>query len=355
VTKGLLADIEPVRERLGGDVERRMQSAVNEALQRSRQRALSGQGGDATEAAAAFVEPWRQYELQVVKLRVSSAGQSCAAGRLALQTVLGLGHMRAVMGMDAGGGLNDYPGLVDTVARVCVLEEFELCVQEHVIHRMAGVWRGYERQYALMGLIGVAVNDAIVREARELTIKCLTFNLKFESTATMRTPEGGGYESTVTSDITLRFDPDADKISGNAPLVNEAFEWFVPVCDVTSILGGGGPFEVINLAILSAQADETHGDTNFLLSYVPGETSESATVSCPDGPPVTMPAGPYWTGMFVTTHQAELDTTFRFGGGYIAIDWEVFGDEYYAKKEWIKDDGEAVEAGSFKLYHTPGQ
>ena len=43
------------------------------------------------------------------------------------------------------------------------------------------------------------------------------------------------------------------------------------------------------------------------------------------------------------------------GGGWIALDWEIFGNEYYAKKEWIKEaNGNIVEAGTFKLYHTPG-
>lgn len=41
--------------------------------------------------------------------------------------------------------------------------------------------------------------------------------------------------------------------------------------------------------------------------------------------------------------------------GYITSDWEIFGDEYFAKKVWIKENSEIVETGTFKLYHTPGQ
>ena len=54
------------------------------------------------------------------------------------------------------------------------------------------------------------------------------------------------------------------------------------------------------------------------------------------------------------THAAELDASGAYGGGYLSLDWEVFGDEYFAKKEWIKEDEEHVEAGTFKLHHTPG-
>jgi hypothetical protein len=44
------------------------------------------------------------------------------------------------------------------------------------------------------------------------------------------------------------------------------------------------------------------------------------------------------------------------GAGYIADNWEVSGGEYFAKKEWIKDQGDLglTEAGTLKLYHRPG-
>ena len=42
-------------------------------------------------------------------------------------------------------------------------------------------------------------------------------------------------------------------------------------------------------------------------------------------------------------------------GGFIAEEWEILGDEYFAKKEWIRDDAGLglTEAGTFKLYHRP--
>ena len=45
------------------------------------------------------------------------------------------------------------------------------------------------------------------------------------------------------------------------------------------------------------------------------------------------------------------------GTGFIVSDWEIFGKEYFAKKEWIKEDkGLGItERGTFKLYHRPGQ
>jgi len=45
------------------------------------------------------------------------------------------------------------------------------------------------------------------------------------------------------------------------------------------------------------------------------------------------------------------------GAGFQVTDWEVFGNEYFAKKEWIKDDGSLgiSEVGTLKLYHRPGK
>ncbi len=43
------------------------------------------------------------------------------------------------------------------------------------------------------------------------------------------------------------------------------------------------------------------------------------------------------------------------GGGFLVEGWEIIGDEFFAKKEWILEsasDG-VVEAGTFKLYHRP--
>ena len=349
VTRGLLADIEPVRLRLGGDADRRIQDALNIELNR-----INQEGGEwqSAQVVAAYGAAFTQFEEEVLNPRVAAAGESCAAGRLAIETVNNLERRRQLLGLSEGGNPMDrYPGLVDKVARVCILEEFELCVEDHVIHRMAMVWRHFEHQYAVMGL---EVDNAVFREARELTIKCLTFNLKFESTGILDLDDGG-YKSRVTSEVTVRFDPDSNKMSGEAPLVNEDFEFRSP-CGATSI-PGGGTFEVVNLKILVARPDEFNpDDVNFLLTYMPGATSESAKIKIcgSSGAPLALPPFPAWTSTFLTTHINELDTSGQFGGGYAITGFEILGDEYFAKVEWIRESGQIVEVGTFKIYHTPG-
>ncbi len=355
VTKGLLADIEPERQRLGGDAERRLQNAISEALGKERQRQLLGGGGEGGEdMQAIFAEAFRQFEEQVIKPRLAAAGESCANGQLAIQTVLGYERQRQLLGMGDSGYMADFPDLVETVAHVCVIEEFELCVEEHIIHRMIPVWLGFERQFQLLGMDGGAVRE----EARDLTIKCLTFRLDFESTGRADGGGGGWYESSVTAEITLRFDADDLKISGEGPLVNTEFEFPNPNCKVTNTRGGG-TFAVFDLGYEDAPGASGEYDSgpaalghisDFSLNYHPGTTTEHAFFEdCGVNAPDTNFDGPFWTALYINAHLDGFSET-----GWTTIDWEISGGELFAEKEWSLTSGVVTEEGSFELHHTPG-
>lgn len=135
VTKGFLADIEPVRARIGGTAVARLQSAVAEELGRARQRALLGVEDDTPLDLTSY---FQQYDEQVIQPRHAAAGESCAAGRLAIQTALGYERQRQLLGIEGDANVFD-SGLMDTVANICIQEEFELCRDEHIIH--AEGWR----------------------------------------------------------------------------------------------------------------------------------------------------------------------------------------------------------------------
>jgi hypothetical protein len=387
VTKGLLADIEPVRQRLGGSAEQRLQSLAAEVLGRERQRQLLGQEGS-EDLGAFFDELMKQFEEQVVKPRVAAAGESCAAGRLALQTVLGLERQRQLLGIDEEGTFNQQVAdLMKTVAHVCVKEEYELCSEQHIIHRMIPIWLGLERQYQLLGVTEGGATTPELEEAKNLAVKCLTFELNFESDGNFDDGGGGGYESVVKAKVKLQLNPDELKIKGQAPLVNDSFEFKVPDCNVSNNRGGS-TFEGISLTYVAdshSPTDELGYVRDLKLAYWPGTTAESFTVKCPDEPPYTSPPSGLWSGLYLVLHYPELDTQgasvsppipdysgmlsgggpgvpvfsmpqIPAGAGYIAEDWEVTGGEYFAKKEWIKEQGDLglTEAGTLKLYHRPG-
>ncbi len=387
VTKGLLADIEPVRNRLGGDAEARLQSAIAADLAAERQRQMLG--GKPGDVSTKFSDFFKQFEEQVIKPRVAAAGESCAAGRLALQSVLSLERQKALVGVSTGSLGDKIADLMKTVSTVCVKEEYELCAEQHIIHRMIPVWVGLSHQYQVLGIVADgAPEPEEIQLAKDLTKKCLTFELQFSSTGNFDDSEGGGYESIVESKVKLHFDPDSLKISGQAPLVNKSFDFQVKDCK-TSSNRGGGTFDATSLVYIPdthSPTDELGYVRDFNLSYYPGDTSESFSVTCEDSPTFTSPPSIYWTGLFMVSHQDELDMSgvsdasqipdfsSMFGAdsggmpgmgmpslagtvGFLAQDWEVFGKEYFAKKEWTKEVAGlgVVEVGTFKLYHRPGQ
>jgi len=275
------------------------------------------------------------------------------------------------------------------VSTFCFKEEYELSAEQHIIHRMIPVWLGLSRQYQLLG---VAADDASepeeLRLAKELTQKCLSFEMVLESTGTFDDGGGGGYESIVKSTVKLHFDPETLKISGQAPLINTSFDFHVEGCSTTSNRGGG-TFDAFNLAYISdthSPTDEVGYVRDFKFFYYPGNTSEVFSVTCEDQPTYTSPPSILWSAIYLVTHETELDLSgaadtgsipdfsglfgaesagmpgvgmaaLPAGMGFIAEEWEVFGDEYFAKKEWTKEVAGlgVVEVGTFKLYHRPGQ
>ena len=391
VTKGLLADPESVRERLGGSTERRLQSRMAEILGAERQRQLLG-GGDNEPGTwqTEFASIIEQYKKEVIEPRVAAAGESCAAGRLALQTALGFERQMQLLG-SGEGGMEKFADLMDTVSRVCIKEEYEMCAQDHIIHRMIPVWLGFERQMQLLGV----ENSPVSQYAAEMTKKCLSFELVFESQATFDA-EGGGFDSTVKARVPLHFRPDGLKIDGTSALINDSFTFKVPGCSVTSNRGGSTlPISSLVYVPDNHSPNDTLGYVrDFKLGYFPERTTEVFSVKCPDEPTYTSPPSGLWWGEYVVLHRDELSlegepsssapppapempdleammaaaqsgvTLPSFsvpaispGGGFVMEDWEVMGGEYFAKKEWIKEDAGLglVEAGTFKLYHRPGQ
>jgi hypothetical protein len=375
-----------VRARIGGDAERRLQSLAAERLGAERIRQLLGSGGK-SDGIGEFGDLFKQYEEQVVKPRVAAAGESCAAGRSALQTVLGFERQKQLLGVE-GDGMDSIVGLMDTVGAVCVKEEYQLCVEDHIIHRMVPVWLGMARQYALLGATNDGVEPGNVKLAKELTQKCLTFEMQFDSKGVFDDGGGGGYESTVNSKVKLRMNLDVLKIRGEAPLVNKAFTFRVPDCSVTSNRGGG-IFNGISLAYVvdtKSPTDSLGYVRNFNFTYFPGPTSESFVIKCPDNPAFPSPKSGLWSGLYLVLHYPDefngeksaeapvVQPGMDISGmgdpitslsvpqvspstGFIISDWEILGKEYYAKKEWIKEDKSLglTEVGTFKLYHRPGQ
>lgn len=183
-SKGLDADIEPVRQRIGGDAERRLQSAAAEALMRERQAQLAGADAGAAGINAQLTSLFNQFRQQVVVPRIAAASSSCAAARLALITVIGVERQLQLLGIVSDDFNTDLLGLVPVATEVCMKEEFEICRDEHVLTRILPARLSLERQAQLLGQ-GEGSYSATDRYVNG----CLKFELDFFSTAGARTSD----------------------------------------------------------------------------------------------------------------------------------------------------------------------
>src|SRR5690606_10235311 len=108
-------------------------------------------GQDITQRLEPYFE---QLDREVIQPRLAAAGQSCAAGRSAILTVLGYARQRELLGYeDPPGTLDEVADLMEnTVGPRCMDEEYQMCVNEHIVHRIAVAYLGFKRQLALLGI-----------------------------------------------------------------------------------------------------------------------------------------------------------------------------------------------------------
>lgn len=357
VTKGLLADIEPVRARLGGKEETRLTSAVAEQLTAERQRQLEGSEDASPELALSVQALFDEYLEKVVAPRVAAAGESCAAGRLAVETVLGFERQRQLL-----GGSDDAPSeymenieqLIETAGLVCLEEEYSLCAEDHIIHRIIPVWLGFERESQLFG--GGEFGESVLgKQARKYVDQCLRFELEFESTSSFG-DSSFGYQSSVSASVPLQIEAGGLDITGQGVLVNESFDAWADYCTVSKGTGDG----FINVSFLTYETGQKDGNDvlgyvkDMHMGYLSGGTGEHATFSCENGDIVSGVFPGAWSVPFLMLHEHEMvtdETQLRFD----ATGWKILGGELFAERSWQYEGDGASESGSFKLYHRPGE
>jgi hypothetical protein len=360
-TKGMTSTLAGVRHRLGGAAEDRIASAVAERLALERQKQLDGKDdANAAQLDADLTELRKQFETEVLNPRLAAAGDSCANGRLALQTLLGYSRQLQSLGRPTPDFDANFQKLLETSASVCMKEEFEICRDNHVISRIIPAWLRVEGQFQLLG---IESSPALV-EAKQYVSRCLKFDLEFHSDAT-RVGVSGGVSTTSNSvvdtvvPLLFNFDLTKPALIGSAPLVNTAFSVTGAGADCSySASRGGSTFNVIEMRFTSDSGNtnsNTSGISDFYLNYFPAPTTESVTVSCPNGTTTISPWPGGWWLVFGKLHFVAPEWSVETG--LTATQWEILGGEQFARKEWIRDattNGiHDIEAGTLKLFHRP--
>jgi hypothetical protein len=383
VTMGLLSDLEPVRGRLGGSAETRLQTVVAELLMIERQRWILGSSDTSERAGEEVDELVQEYYQQVIQPRAAAAGESCAAGRLALETLILYERQRQLLGAgtsdDQGDDLITKDELFDIVGPTCLKEEFEMCRDLHVIHRIIPTWLSLEREAQILGTGSSEGETPLTALARQYAVQCLRFELEFESEGRMG-PGSTVLISSVNTRVPLQLDEDM-VISGQAPLVNSSFSASMDGCTFTPKTGDG-TFIVFGLSFetfMSGAKDDIGEIRDLILLYFPGSTHESYSFTCGSDDMVYQSSeGPIWSFIYKVNHveenksavhspvprasnQPQLPETisaasFSTSTIYETTGWTIIGGELFAELEWrnISSISENVrESGSFKLYHRP--
>jgi hypothetical protein len=378
-----------IRNRFAGNVEERLQSAAAERLAAARRREFLGETTNIDEIG--FGELAAEFEEHVLKPRIAQAGTSCAAGKLAFQTLLGFLRQNALLGVDHVSE-HTIVELIPVVAEVCIREEYELCRDEHIITRAIPTLLGYMRQMELLGLgmeiDGVRVPPPWLLLAEQNVRKCLKFELQFDSSASyVSDSPGTSMSETVTARVPISYQASLVAVpEDGAPPASLALG--------ALIIGEGQPPLVSTAYAVSTDEpcrtidEENPEDGQLLVSFMgftPAESTEEEPYISPELEDVgiSIAISPNLSTYIFTSRRetdsgcAEVSATGEellswsstVGGALLSEatengdgengawlpDWEIVGGDIIATKDMTIGDDDGTGRGQVRmvLFHTP--
>ena len=179
-------------QRQATDAAARISGQIGDVFQSERQSQLLT-GESIVDLAAAFEAYGKQWEEQVIKPRLDAAKSSCAAGTLAMSTVIGYERQRALIGAGSNFSVADIYNMITQAYPVCLEEAITKCKGLKDPSILVQFWFGVNRQVQLLGHDDIAPTD--VNEAIKICTPTYTAS-------------GGGDGLTVTgtvADLTKTF------------------------------------------------------------------------------------------------------------------------------------------------------
>jgi hypothetical protein len=372
VGTGNLENVAAVLPRSGGAVTAELSNKVAELSTRERERQKrEGDSQMAPEYINELAKLFQEYYDRYVKVFLDIAGESCAKGRLAINLYAHYTQLMRKVGLADRIVEIDYLAMVEKVGETCLREEYDLCINDHVIHRMIPFLLGLERNMQLVReALGLgeesASSSALLVLARQLTEQCLRFELEFESTSVgpaVGGDSGGSGEITVSvsASVPIRFNASTLELNGEGPLVHEEFSVDVEDCTVLTYPATGefenGIFRVISLFwTIDDPKKEGSKVIDLRLEFKPdsrdiftiaGNCNPSVRELGPDN-------GSHWDLVFLERHPEQQHVEIGHPITLIFKNWEILGEDEFATLEW-QEAGTYSETGSFLLYHRPGQ
>ena len=325
------------------NAENRLNQAASERLRLARER---NEPVDLT----VLEEFWREFMDQVVAPRMQAASSSCAAGKLAMQTLLGLERQKQLMGVDSDGAMDLFMSLRTQLANACIQEAYDACVNQHDLREIVWVVLGLERQTQLLGLTDTTMPwDAA---GKQMIKQCLHFELDFTSA----NGQSGMWDSSVTGTVPLQADLGeypSIKVRSIPPSPLEAGDFtFTDWCEQTGIaMSNTGDFMVTDLKFVFGGTDTQKISTIEMEYYIP-QIFGIATIKCDDDhPPAQVPLA--WNGTYLVVH--EFEATEGMGTMMIARNWTVPGGSLYASKSYdMTGPSRTFDKTTMVLRHTPG-
>lgn len=362
---GLSASLSGLRDRLGGTEEAHMESAIAERLAAEREKAQQGNAEPGLLAGDDFAAYLAEYDAKVVQPRLAAAGQSCANGRLAMQTLLTLSRQLQLLGVD-----NTYQdqalALMTPSATMCIDEEYAKCRDNHIVQDIIPAALSMDRQAQLLGRDQLPDWQAWQTHAEAQIDACHRYTLQFDSTAGIVNPSGTGWDFSeqMTAKIKIRlsapvFHDKSAKLVGGDTLMSVAYSiaYHAP-CD-----RAGGVAQA-NSQLLVQQLDITPAKdgsiADFKLLYFPTQNMSTHTLTntCATPPVTETVPGFSWSSAYyvdVLANPLYFNTT----DGPFIDHWTVNqGSSTLATKDiapTLSDSGLTYTAPThFKLLHTPG-
>ena len=345
VGNGTSADRAAILMHNASDVENRLRQSISEQMRLAREQ------NAAVDATALFSDTWQEYMDQVVTPRIQAASSSCAAGKSAIQTLLGLERQKQLLGAGPDNALDLMSSLLPQVARACLQEAYDACVNQHDLREIVRLVLGYERQGQLLGSTDTAMPwDAL---GQQLIKQCLRFELDFASSD----GQTGMYEGSVKGTIPLQADlsafPAAITVKNVPPSPLEVVDLTYLMCPQIGIdITNSGDFTVPDLRFVFGGTDYEK-ITGVEMDYFPPGIYGMATIQCDSQSSTTIQAPASWEAPYIVLHAYE--STGGLGTFLTARDWTIPGGNPIAQKTYnLTGTDSTFDQTTMVLRHTPG-